>query len=86
MLGGHQVNVKSQSELDIGGRETCLNNDTDKFDKTDCKICYVTSVTSELLPLIGDEQDTCNNKEFQTKRLELSLMTDLIAGEKCKDI
>ena len=65
----------------------CIHNDNDAFDKTDCtyKKCYVTSVTSELLPLIGDEQDTCNNKEFQTKRLELSL-TDLIAGEKCKDI
>ena len=65
----------------------CIHNDNDEFDKTDCKCkkCYVTSVTSELLPLIGDEQDTCNNKEFQTKRLELSL-TDLIAGEKCKDI
>ena len=24
MLGECQVNVKSQSELDIGGRETCL--------------------------------------------------------------
>ena len=28
MLGEHQVNVKSQSELDIGGHETCL-----------CKVC-----------------------------------------------
>ena len=25
MPGEYQVNVKSQSELDIGGRETCIN-------------------------------------------------------------
>ena len=25
MSGEHQLNVKSQSELDIGGRETCLH-------------------------------------------------------------
>ena len=25
-LGEHKVNVKSESELDIGGRETCLHS------------------------------------------------------------
>ena len=33
MSGECQVNVKSQSELDIGGRETCL----DKFLETEPK-------------------------------------------------
>ena len=33
-----QLNVKSQSELDIGGRETCLNTGTDIINKFDADL------------------------------------------------